>query len=133
MTSGKKSSSIIRYFTYISVLLSYQNRNAKNSSRAHRHRNVLKNLKNGAICFKYRESSEYMISQYTVLDDAWFGLEFTPKILELIGTNDIIVLGNLELCRFRPNSPGTLQDLNGTLTDNTSIKQAQIKTFLCFI
>ena len=26
-----------------------------------------------------------------------------------------------------------VQDLNGTLTDDTSVKQAQIKTFFCLI
>ena len=32
-----------------------------------------------------------------------------------------------------PNSPGTKQDLNGILKDDTSVKRAQIKTFLCLI
>ena len=32
-----------------------------------------------------------------------------------------------------PNSPTTQQDLNGTLTDDTSIKWSIIKTFLFFI
>ena len=33
-------------------------------------------------------------------------------------------------CCLGPNSPTTSQDLNGTLTDNTSVKWEQVKTFL---
>ena len=40
----------------------------------------------------------------------------------------------LKLCTYpgpRPNSPTTYQDLNGTLMDNTSVKQSKLKLF-CF-
>ena len=34
---------------------------------------------------------------------------------------------------LRPNSPGTEQDLNGTLTDDTSVKQSIMKNIKVFI
>ena len=40
-------------------------------------------------CMYYRKSSEYMVSKYTVLDDARFGIY--PQLHELHGTNILIL------------------------------------------
>ena len=54
-----------------------------------------------------------------------------PRMIwEIVLTKPVFLLASEFLM---PNSPGTLQDLNGTLRDDTSVKRAQIKTFLCFI